>query len=75
MLGDGEEIVLAISDVVREWKEQGSPGGRDEVLYRLAASGGVYVPKFYDVDYLPTGGSSGSRRTGPACRGGSTSTR
>jgi radical SAM family uncharacterized protein len=55
VLGDGEEIVLAISDVVREWKVQGSPGGRDEVLFRLAASGGVYVPKFYDVDYLPDG--------------------
>ena len=25
VLGDGEEIVLAISDVVREWKEQGAP--------------------------------------------------
>jgi len=55
VLGDGEEIVLAISEVVREWKGQGSPGGRDEVLMRLAASGGVYVPKFYDVDYLPDG--------------------
>ncbi|MEJ7628943.1 MAG: TIGR03960 family B12-binding radical SAM protein [Nocardioidaceae bacterium] len=55
VLGDGEEIVLAISEVVREWKDQGCPGGRDEVLFRLAASGGVYVPKFYDVDYLPDG--------------------
>jgi radical SAM family uncharacterized protein len=55
VLGDGEEIVLAISEVVREWKSEGSPGGRDEVLFRLAASGGVYVPKFYDVDYLPDG--------------------
>ncbi len=55
VLGDGEEIVLAISDVVREWKDEGCPGGRGEVLARLAASGGVYVPKFYDVDYLPDG--------------------
>jgi radical SAM family uncharacterized protein len=51
VLGDGEEIVLAISEVIREWKDQGRPGGRDEVLRRLAASGGVYVPKFYDVSY------------------------
>jgi radical SAM family uncharacterized protein len=51
VLGDGEEIVLAISEVVREWKSEGQPGGRDEVLRRLAASGGVYVPKFYDVVY------------------------
>src|SRR6266508_5108478 len=27
VLGDGEEIVLAISDVIREWKDEGSPGG------------------------------------------------
>jgi len=55
VLGDGEEIVLAISEVIREWKDEGRPGGRDELLMRLAASGGVYVPKFYDVDYLPDG--------------------
>ena len=55
VLGDGEEIVLAISEVVREWKDEGRPGGRDEVLMRLAKSGGVYVPKFYDVSYLPDG--------------------
>src|SRR5215207_9453761 len=55
VLGDGEEIVLAISDVIREWKDEGSPGGRDEVLLRLAASGGVYVPKFFTVEYLTDG--------------------
>jgi radical SAM family uncharacterized protein len=55
VLGDGEEIVLAISDVIREWKDEGSPGGRDEVLMRLAASGGVYVPKFFTVEYLSDG--------------------
>ncbi|GAA0192420.1 MULTISPECIES: TIGR03960 family B12-binding radical SAM protein [unclassified Aeromicrobium] len=55
VLGDGEEIALAISEVVREWKDEGRPGGRDELLLRLAASGGVYVPKFYDVDYRDDG--------------------
>jgi radical SAM family uncharacterized protein len=55
VLGDGEEVVLAISDLVREWKAEGRPGGRHEVLRRLAASGAVYVPSFYDVDYLPDG--------------------
>ncbi len=51
VLGDGEEVVLAISEVVREWKAEGSPDGRDELLLRLAASGGVYVPRFYDASY------------------------
>jgi radical SAM family uncharacterized protein len=55
VLGDGEEIVLAITEVIREWKAEGGPGGRDELLMRLARSGGVYVPRFYDVNYLPDG--------------------
>jgi radical SAM family uncharacterized protein len=55
VLGDGEEVVLAVSEVIREWKAEGRPGGRDELLMRLAASGGVYVPRFYDVEYLPDG--------------------
>ena len=55
VLGDGEEIVLAISEVAREWKAEDRPGGRDELLRRLAVSGGVYVPKFYDVAYAADG--------------------
>jgi len=55
VLGDGEQIVLAITEVVREWKAEGRPGGRDGLLYRLAVSGGVYVPRFYDVEYLTDG--------------------
>src|SRR5690349_19952709 len=55
VMGDGEEIVLAISEVIREWKAEGRPGGRDEVLLRLAKSGGVYIPKFFTVDYLADG--------------------
>lgn len=60
VLGDGEEVALAISEVIREWKADGRPAGdmasaRDELLRRLAVSGGVYVPKFYDVTYLPDG--------------------
>ncbi|GAB3623960.1 TIGR03960 family B12-binding radical SAM protein [Mariniluteicoccus endophyticus] len=55
VLGDGEEISLKISDIIREWKDEGRPGGRDGLLLRLAETGGVYVPKFYDVTYLPDG--------------------
>jgi len=55
VLGDGEEAVGEISDVVGEWIRQGRPGGRDEVLLRLARTEAVYVPRFYDVDYLPDG--------------------
>jgi radical SAM family uncharacterized protein len=55
VLGDGEEIALAISEIIREWKREGRPDGRDGLLLRLAAGGGVYVPRFYDVTYLPDG--------------------
>ncbi|HEY8451065.1 MAG TPA: TIGR03960 family B12-binding radical SAM protein [Natronosporangium sp.] len=55
VLGDGEEAVLEITDVVRRWKAEGRPGGREELLLRLARTDGVYVPRFYDVDYLPDG--------------------
>ena len=44
-----------ISDVVEAWKREGRPGGREELLLRLSRTGGVYVPQFYDVDYLPDG--------------------
>jgi radical SAM family uncharacterized protein len=55
VLGDGEEAVLAITGLVRSWKAAGRPGGRDGLLLRLAAAGGVYVPRFYDVSYGPDG--------------------
>jgi radical SAM family uncharacterized protein len=52
VLGDGEEAVLEITAVLRQWKAEGRPGGRDEVLLRLARTEAVYVPRFYDVEYL-----------------------
>jgi radical SAM family uncharacterized protein len=55
VLGDGEQAVLTISGLIREWKRADCPGGRDGLLERLATGGGVYVPRFYDVDYLPDG--------------------
>ncbi|TQM62687.1 TIGR03960 family B12-binding radical SAM protein [Humibacillus xanthopallidus] len=55
VIGDGEQAVHAITDIVGEWKAAGRPGGRREVLLRLARTGGVYVPAFYEVSYLPDG--------------------
>ncbi len=63
VIGDGEQAVLAITDIVGEWKAEGRPGGRRELLLRLARTGGVYVPAFYDVSYLPDGRI---RRVAPA---------
>src|SRR5215472_14347057 len=55
VLGDGEQAVLAITELIKGWKRAGRPGGRNGLLLRLAAEAGVYVPRFYDVDYLPDG--------------------
>ncbi len=53
--GDGEQAVLRITEFVRSWKAEGRPDGREGLLLRLARTGSVYVPRFYDVDYLPDG--------------------
>jgi radical SAM superfamily enzyme YgiQ (UPF0313 family) len=53
VLGDGEEAALAITDLIRGWKRDGQPGGRDGLLLRLAKV--AYVPRFYDVEYHPDG--------------------
>ncbi|ALE72711.1 Fe-S oxidoreductase [Pseudonocardia sp. EC080610-09] len=50
-LGDGEEVVGDITDVVKGWKDEGRPGGRHELLVRLAGTPGCYVPSLYDVTY------------------------
>ena len=55
ILGDGEEAVLDLSELIRAWKAEGRPGGRDELLTRAAATGMFYVPRFYDVTYAPNG--------------------
>jgi radical SAM family uncharacterized protein len=54
VLGDGEQAVLDLSDAWRSWHVEGEPGGRVGLLERLAASGQVYVPQFYDVTYDPS---------------------
>jgi len=55
VLGDGEQVVGDITDVVKAWKGDGRPDGRLGLLSRLANVDGVYVPRFYDVEYLPDG--------------------
>ena len=50
VLGDGEEVVSEITEVIGEWKASGR-GSREEVLRRLAVIEGVYVPSMYDVEY------------------------
>src|SRR3954470_11927399 len=48
-IGDGEEIVSEITEIVGEWKASGrTPGSREHVLRALASVPGAYVPSMYD---------------------------
>ncbi|MBI2996613.1 MAG: TIGR03960 family B12-binding radical SAM protein [Candidatus Melainabacteria bacterium] len=59
IIGDGEEVIIEVLEIIREAKCRGVPMVRpkDELLCRLAQIQGIYVPKFYEVDpnenYLP----------------------
>ncbi|MDQ3578006.1 MAG: B12-binding domain-containing radical SAM protein, partial [Actinomycetota bacterium] len=61
VLGDGEEAVGEMTNIIRAWKAEGRPGGRDELLTRFAETGGVYIPRFYDMDFGDNGQISGVR--------------
>ncbi|NOX32071.1 MAG: TIGR03960 family B12-binding radical SAM protein [Actinobacteria bacterium] len=51
-LGDGEELVGDISQVLQGWKRSGKPSGsRQRVLRELAQIQGCYIPSLYDVTY------------------------
>jgi radical SAM family uncharacterized protein len=53
VLGDGEQAVLEMTEILRKAKRDGL--SREATLLELAKSGGVYVPRFYDVTYLEDG--------------------
>ncbi len=62
VLGEGEEVILELTEAVRAAKRAGAMD-RSSLLSRLAAIGGVYVPRFYQVDYHPDGTIAGVRPT------------
>nr|MCU0278020.1 TIGR03960 family B12-binding radical SAM protein [Candidatus Nanopelagicales bacterium] len=53
VIGDGENAVLRLSDIVRDVKAAG--GDRAALLRAIAESGVAYVPSMYEVSYLPDG--------------------
>lgn len=53
LLGDGEEAILDIVEQVRIWKAQG--GSKAELLDRLEAVQGVYIPSRFELDYNDDG--------------------
>ncbi|MBA7558751.1 MAG: TIGR03960 family B12-binding radical SAM protein [Dehalococcoidia bacterium] len=53
VIGDGEEALVELLDIFREWKKNKAP--RKELLKQAAAVPGVYVPAFYKAEYGPDG--------------------
>ncbi|MBU1193324.1 MAG: TIGR03960 family B12-binding radical SAM protein [Proteobacteria bacterium] len=54
VIGDGEQVVLQISDTVIDFKKKGD-GKKKTLLRRLSKIDGVYVPSFFDVEYDENG--------------------
>ena len=53
MVGDGEEVTLEVTSVIRDWKHSGEP--REACLKKLAGIRGVYVPALYSATYNEDG--------------------
>ncbi|HEY2333157.1 MAG TPA: TIGR03960 family B12-binding radical SAM protein, partial [Acidimicrobiales bacterium] len=51
VLGDGEEVVSEITEVIGAWKASGRTS-REGVLRELAGITGVYVPSLYEASYV-----------------------
>ncbi len=63
VIGEGEEVLLELLDVVGQWKAEGGPGqpeGRAALLTRLAHLGGVYVPSKYEAHCSTDGRLAGT---------------
>lgn len=53
VLGEGEEVIHEIIDLVKALKAEGAP--RQEILRRLSEIKGIYVPSFYQPVYAEDG--------------------
>ncbi len=54
LLGDGEEAVVEMVQVLRSWRAAGA-GSKQELLEQWATIDGVYIPSFFEVSYQPDG--------------------
>jgi radical SAM family uncharacterized protein len=53
MLGDGEESIVEVTEIVKTLREKGET--RENILFALSQIEGVYVPRFYTVTYNEDG--------------------
>ncbi len=54
-IGESEEAIEEMVDLVKAWKAEGKPGGRKEIIRRMARIEGCYAPSLYEVSYYDNG--------------------
>lgn len=54
-IGESEEAIGEMADIVKVWKKEGKPGGRKEIIRRMAGIKGCYAPSLYKVSYYENG--------------------
>ena len=66
VIGEGEEVILELIEAFRKRSREG--GSKEDLLRHLATIPGIYVPKFYQVDYYPDGRVSSITPTVPQAK-------
>lgn len=54
-IGESEEAIGEMADIVKLWKKEGKPGGRKEIIRRMSGIKGCYAPSLYKVSYYENG--------------------
>lgn len=54
-IGESEEAIGEMADIVKVWKKEGKPGGRKGIIRRMAGIKGCYAPSLYKVSYYENG--------------------
>ena len=54
-IGESEEAISEMADIVKNWKKNGKPGGRKSVIREIASIPGCYAPGLYKVSYYENG--------------------
>lgn len=66
LVGDAEDVIDDILDIVRDWRRSGTP--RSELHAALCRIPGIYVPSLYNVSYNDDGTVAAIANAAPAPR-------
>lgn len=54
-IGEAEESIEEMAEAIKNWKKEGKPGGRAELIHRIGQIEGCYVPAYYQASYYEDG--------------------